>query len=313
MRRRKHTVLIRPELDDEALHRTLTQVRPGRRQHGPGTDHALWPPAARLLRATGPDWDRRAHRVAVLAAALPPATADRWCADRPRDPDALAVRAHRHAITTGRTSPAAAERSCREAAEAWPEDPTPWLALLSIRCAFGAADRHVRPIWQEAVTRDPGSHAAHHEYLRHLSPRRHGSLAAMNDFARGRAARPPLAALPLVARIEQFAWSAQRGNSGVLGARLRWQEAERELADAITGVFPAGASHAAAVADLNVLAFVLTRTGRTAEAAPVFRRLGGHMTGYPWDLLPYPADAYAYWREQAYGSARAGATVPPKR
>ncbi|MEV6873232.1 hypothetical protein [Amycolatopsis sp. NPDC051128] len=317
---RRGTVLIRPELDDEALHRTLAQVRPGRQLHGLGADHgrALWQPAARLLRATGPDWDRRAHRVSVLAAALPPATTERWCADRPRDPDALVVRAGLdawHTITTGRTSEAAAGRSCRQAAEAWPEDPTPWLALLSVRCALGSAERHVRPIWHEVVARDPGNRAAHHEFLRYLSPRRHGSLLAMTDFARtcGRNSSP-LAILPLAGRVEQFAWNAHRGDAGVLGARLRWHEEDiaDELDHAIAGLFHAGTpSHAAAVADLNILAFVLTRTRRTTDAAPIFRRLGGHMTRYPWNLTRYPVDAYTYWREQAYRQPRPGTIKRP--
>lgn len=306
MRRRK-PVLIRPELDDEALHRTLIQVRPRRQLHGLGVDDggALWQPAARLLRATGSDWDRRAHRVPVLAAALPLATAQRWVADRPRDRDALVVRAHLdalRAIATGQTSEA--DRSCRKAADACPEDPTPWLALLSLRCGLGLPEQRIRPIWHEVVERDPGSRAAHHEFLRYLSPRRHGSLVTMTDFVRTRGqSTARLAVLPLACRVEQFAWSTQGGSAGVLAARLRWHEPDiaDELDRALARLFHTGApSHAAAVADLNILAFVLTRTRRAADAAPIFRRLGGHMTRYPWNLFRYPVDAYTYWRDQAH-------------
>jgi hypothetical protein len=311
-------VLVRPELDDDALHRTLSQVRPVRQLHGLGVDQGrdLWLPAARLLRATGSDWDRRTHRVPVLATAFSPATAERWCADQPRDRDALAVRAHldaQHAIAAWQTSAADAERSCRQAAEACPEDPTPWLALLSVRCALGLAEQHVRSIWQEVVARDPGSRAAHHEFLRYLSPRRHGSLLAMTDFARTCAQRAPrrspLAVLPLACRVEQFALSG----AGVLGSRLRWHEQDiaDELDLARTGLFHGGPpSHAAAVVDLNILAFALTRTHRIADAAPIFRRLGGQMTDYPWNLLRYPVDAYVYWREQAQSGVQLS---PPAR
>ncbi|MER6158017.1 hypothetical protein ABT147_21080 [Streptomyces sp. NPDC001868] len=59
---------------------------------------------ADLLRITGRDWDRRAHRIAVLAQRLPTAIPQRWTTDRPADvvppPPALPLAApHAEAVT----------------------------------------------------------------------------------------------------------------------------------------------------------------------------------------------------------------------
>jgi len=101
MFRRRPSLLIRPELNDQALHLTLTEVRPAQQLHGLGAGRTrpVWEPVAALLRDTGRDWDRRVHRVFVLAGHLPPAVAERWAADRPDDGDALVLHA---AVLAGR-------------------------------------------------------------------------------------------------------------------------------------------------------------------------------------------------------------------
>jgi hypothetical protein len=49
------------------------------------------------------------------------------------------------------------------------------------------------------------------------------------------------------------------------------------------------------MADLNVLAFALTHARRLPEAAEAFRRIGLHMTMYPWDIAPDPVETFLYW------------------
>ncbi|WP_338899018.1 hypothetical protein WBG99_28335 [Streptomyces sp. TG1A-60] len=95
MLRRRSFPLIRPELDDDPLHTTLTELRPAQQLHGLGAGRTRppWEPVADLLRTTGRDWDRRAHRLAVLAQRLPAAISQRWISDRPDDGDALTLRA----------------------------------------------------------------------------------------------------------------------------------------------------------------------------------------------------------------------------
>ncbi|MFG2130064.1 hypothetical protein ACGFNV_19965 [Streptomyces sp. NPDC048751] len=50
--------------------------------------------------------------------------------------------------------------------------------------------------------------------------------------------------------------------------------------------------------DLNILAFALIQAHRPTEAAPVFRRIGRHMTPHPWDLLPDAQRTFRYWRDR---------------
>lgn len=226
MFRRRPALLVRPALDDDALHTTLTELRPSPQLHGLGAGRTrpLWQPAAELLRDTGRDWDRRWHRMSVLAGELPPAVCERWTAERPGDGDALVLRAcvrSARAAAEGRAAAREAEQACLRAADACPEDPTPWLALLDVMYALAVPVRDAVPVWTEAVNRAPWHRGAYHRLLRHLSPRGPGTVTAMTDFARHAAARAPhgspLALLPVAARVELVAHRHLRVRTG-LGA-----------------------------------------------------------------------------------------------
>ncbi|MGI5453700.1 hypothetical protein ACQEWB_11120 [Streptomyces sp. CA-249302] len=307
MFRRRPPLLIRPELDDRALHSTLAELRPGQQLHGLGAGRSrpLWQPAAELLAKTGRDWDRRVHRVSVLARNLPPSVCEHWSVDRPGDGDALVLAAWVRSVraaTEGRGAAQDAERACLRAAEHCPEDPTPWLALLELMYSFAVPPRAAVPVWSEAVTRAPWLRAAYHQLLRYLSPRGQGTVVDMLDFARQGAARAPhgspLALLPVAARVELV---AHRQRQLPLGAESHWNEprAAEEVAVALTDWFLSAATpHAEAVADLNVLAFALIRVHRPADAAAVFARIGRHMTPHPWELLPEPERTFLYWRDR---------------
>ncbi|MER6628689.1 hypothetical protein ABT301_10660 [Streptomyces sp. NPDC000987] len=307
MLRRRSSLLIRPSLDDETLHEILTDLRPAGQLHGLGAGRSrpLWQPVADLLHTTGRDWDRRAHRLSVLASRLPAAVAERWIADRPDDGDALAL----HAFTLAGRGPAAgAERACLRAARVCPDDPAPWLALLALRYACGAPVRDAVAVWTEAVTRAPWHRGAYHGMLRHLSPRGHGAVPDMLDFARHSAARAPygspLALLPVAARVELL---AHRERHTPLGAGGLWNEprAAQEIDAALDGWFrTAAAPHAEALADLNILAFALVRAHRPEDAGPVFERIGRHMTPHPWNMLPDPRRTFLYWRDRLVGRRR---------
>ncbi|WP_327730357.1 hypothetical protein OG250_34545 [Streptomyces sp. NBC_00487] len=314
MLRRRPSLLIRPELDDAPLHTTLTELRPTQQLHGLGAGRTRppWEPVADLLRATGRDWDRRAHRIAVLAERLPAAIPQRWAADRPGDGDALTLHAFvasNRASATDTTAVRAAEHSCLRAAEACPEDPTPWLALLTLMDTCAVPVKDAVPAWTEAVNRAPWLRTSYHRLLRYLSPRRHGTVPDMMDFAWQAAARAPhgspLALLPVAARVELMAHRRGATPFDALGSGGgNWNEPRsvHEIDLALKGWFDARtAPHAEAVTDLNVLAFALTRAHRPAEAAPVFQRLGRHMTRHPWDLLPEPERTFVYWRERSTG------------
>ncbi|MFJ9119135.1 hypothetical protein ACIRJO_26700 [Streptomyces sp. NPDC102394] len=307
MSRRRPALLIRPELDDRALHSTLEELRPGRQLHGlgAGRPRPLWEPAADLLAETGPDWDRRVHRVAVLARALPPSVSERWAADRPGDGDALVLRAWARSVRAaaeGHGAVPEAERACLRAAESCPRDPAPWLALLELLHSLAVPAHEAVPVWSEAVTRAPWHRTAYHQLLRYLSPRGHGTVADMLDFAAQTAARAPhgspLALLPVAARVELV---AHRQRRMPLGADGHWYEprAAEEVTAALSDWFEtAAAPHAEVVTDLNLLAFALIRSRRPAEAGAVFGRIGPYMTPQPWGLLPDPERTFLYWRDR---------------
>ncbi|MBL1102390.1 hypothetical protein [Streptomyces coffeae] len=309
-RDRIRKVRISPELDDRDLRRALAEIRPSHQLHGLGADrtHAAWQPIADLPRATGSDWDRRTHRICVLARTLPPAVADRWATARPESPDAAVVQAHvlaGRAPEHGREAAARAEKLCLRAAEACPADPAPWIALLSLLRAMGIPVRHARPVWNEIAARDPTNRCAHHELLRYISPRECGSLIGMDEFARSAAETAPhgspLAMLPLAARTEHYAHRLRPDSPDTIGAGTHWHgpHVAKEIDTALTRWFDTPAApHAQAMADLNLLAFALTRTQRLPEAARAFRRIGRHMTLYPWDLVPDPVDTFLYWRDR---------------
>ena len=285
--------------------------------HGLGTEraHAVWEPVAELLRATGPgpepDWDRRAHRLSALAHALPPAIADAWAARRPDDRDALAVRAYARVVRTnadtGRDTVRRAEDACLEAAVAYPQDPTPWIAGLSLlrRCRVASSGSE---LWKQIVARDPGNRSAHHAMLRHLSPHTRGEAPfAMRDFAEqcAREAPPgsPLSMLPLAARAEHYAHRLDLGkhrrDAPDLSGHWHGPTVAREIDTALARWFHTVAPpHAQAVADLNILAFALVMTQQTTKAEAVFRRLGRYMTPFPWNTGPDPVGTFAYWQRR---------------
>ncbi|MER6122055.1 hypothetical protein ABT173_05040 [Streptomyces sp. NPDC001795] len=311
MLRRRTPSVTGPELDDRQLSRTLKELRPSQQLHGlgAGSSRPLWAPVAELLRATGRDWDRRVHRISVLARALPPVVTERWIKDRPRDPDALVVRAcARVAQVKGAQGEAAWDvyGDCRRATEAAPEDPTPWLAMLWLMYSCGSPVHAAVPVWTEAVTRDPWNRAAYHQMLRHLSPRGHGTLMEMIDFAARCASQAPqgspVALLPLAARVELVAHRMTKGSVDAFAADGHWYEpgAAAEADTALARWFRTETRpHAEALADLNLLAFVLTRLKRTEDAVAVFRRIGPHMTLHPWDLVPDPVGTFQFWRARA--------------
>jgi len=310
MLRHRHRVLTRPELDDEPLHRTITMTRPVRQMHGLGAERgaAAWEPVAVLLHETGADWDRRAHRVSVLARTLSASLVDTWATRRPEDQDALTVRAYFHAVRA--TNPAAvryAVTECEEAASADPDDPTPWTALLSLIRRNRMSPSFAWPVWDEVVKRDPWNRTAHYEMLRCLSPGTSGSPAfEMKDFADQRAAvsplGSPLAVLPLAARAEHYAHrlATVGRDAPVLSGHWYGRVVTRETDTALEGWFHTTARpHAQAVADLNILAFALTMTQRAGEAEAVFRRLGRQMTPFPWNTIADPLGTFMFWAARA--------------
>ncbi|WP_406377680.1 hypothetical protein [Streptomyces sp. NBC_00197] len=293
-------------LDDAELVAARTSLSQGR-----------WTAVRALLAGTGEDWDRRGHRLTVLAqesATL--AWARDWQLAEPESPDAAVLLgcATVERALNGKERPERARDACRSAAALAPADPTPWLALLLLERSLGAEEDVVR-LFDEVRHRHPDHHHAHHLMVARLAERRatagQDPLHEVYDFANWAAelapADSPLAILPVVAHAERFRVLAAAGSEPAdpvasghwVGRRARqvmkaafdwWLEWERD-------------DHPRRLVDLNFLAHAKFCEGRGAEAAALFHRIGEHATPAPWsypDRDPYTAFRTA--RDSALGT-----------
>ncbi|MFG2454861.1 hypothetical protein [Streptomyces sp. NPDC048512] len=282
-------------LDDAELVAARTSLSQGR-----------WTAVRALLAGTGEDWDRRGHRLTVLAqesATL--AWARDWQLAEPESPDAAVLLgcATVERALNGKERPERARDACRSAAALVPADPTPWLSLLLLERSLGAEEDVVR-LFDEVRHRHPDHHHAHHLMVARLAERRatagQDPLHEVYDFANWAAeqapADSPLAILPVVAHAERFRVLAAAGSEPAdpvasghwVGRRARqvmkaafdwWLEWERD-------------DHPRRLVDLNFLAHAKFCEGRGAEAAALFHRIGEHPTPAPWsypDRDPYTA------------------------
>lgn len=303
--RKRATQAFDAALDDAELVAARTSLNQGR-----------WTAVRALLAGTGDDWDRRGHRVTVLAqepAAL--AWVRDWQLAEPESGDAAVLfgcAAVQQALK-GKERPERAREACRTAAALVPADPTPWLGLLLLERSIGGEEDVVR-LFDEVRHRYPDHHHAHHLMVARLAER--GAKAGQDplhevyDFANWAAeqapADSPLAILPVVAHAERFRVLAGAGAESAdpvasehwLGRRARqvmkaafdwWLEWERD-------------DHPRRHVDLNFLAHAKFCEGRAAEAAALFHRIGEHATPAPWsypDRDPYLAFRAA--RDSALG------------
>ncbi|MGD1222882.1 MULTISPECIES: hypothetical protein [Streptomyces] len=295
-----------PALDDAELATARTALNQGR-----------WTAVRALLAATGDDWDRRGHRVTVLAQA-PAALA--WVRDwqlaEPESADAAVLFgcATVQRALDGKARPERAREACHAAAALAPADPTPWLGLLVLERTLGTEDEVVR-LFDEVRHRYADHHHAHHLMVARLAERRAAAgqdpLHEVYDFANWAAeqapADSPLAVLPVVAHAERYRVLAGAGSEPAdpvasghwIGRRARqvmkaafdwWLEWEHE-------------DHPRRLVDLNFLAHAKFCEGRGAEAAALFHRIGEHATEAPWSYPDRdPHRAFRAARDSALGT-----------
>ncbi|MER5430334.1 hypothetical protein [Streptomyces sp. NPDC002588] len=294
-----------PALDDVELAAARAALSQGR-----------WQAARSLLAHTGDDWDRRAHRVTVLA--LEPyaaAFAHDWLLAEPGCADArvLHALAQVRRVQRGKEDPEVAREECRTATELAPADPTPWLGLLMLDPAPGSdgSAEGVR-IFEEVRARHRDHHHAHHLMIARLAERRGDAgpdpLHEVYDFAAWAAeqapADSPLAILPVVAHAERYRVLARHGFAPAdPAASGHWRDGRAP--DVLKAAFDwwlewEHDGHPRRLVDLNFLAHAKVCEGRGAEAAALFQRIGEHITPEPWCYPDRDPSA-------AFRAARAGA------
>ncbi|MDT0437526.1 MULTISPECIES: hypothetical protein [Streptomyces] len=277
-----------------------------------------WQSARSLLVHTGDDWDRRCHRVTVLAREqYTAAWARDWLLTEPGSGDAAVLLglALTHQALRGRAEPHHARDTCRAATARMPADPTPWIGLLLLERAQGTPEGTER-IFHEIRARYADHHHAHHLMVAHLAARRAETgpdpLHEVYDFATWAAeqapADSPLAILPVVAHAERYRalalaghepadpvgsrhWAGGRARQVMKAAFDWWLEWEHE-------------GHPRRLLDLNFLAHAKVCEGRGAEAAALFHRIGEHLTAAPWSYPDRdPLTAFRTARAAALGRA----------
>ncbi|MBA4865048.1 hypothetical protein H1V43_27585 [Streptomyces sp. PSKA54] len=296
-----------PALDDTELASARTALAQGR-----------WTAVRSLLAATGDDWDRRGHRITVLAQEPSTAAWSReWRLAEPESADAVVLQACAMVLRAlnGKERPDHVRKACHAAAALVPDDPTPWLSLLILERATGRDEDVVR-LFDEVRHRHPDHHHAHHLMVARLAERHveagQDPMHEVYDFASWAAEQAsedsPLAILPVVAHAERYRvlaaagmeprdaacgrhWTGRRARQVMKAAFDWWLEWERD-------------DHPRNRIDLNFLAHAKVCEGRPAEAAALFHRIGPHATRAPWsypDRDPY--DAFHTARNIALGTA----------
>ncbi|MEV6655127.1 hypothetical protein [Streptomyces sp. NPDC051219] len=320
---------LQPELDDEPLARALTHLEAQIAAQGNNLAEcndrgALTYPIEQALRDLGEDWDRRMHRL-LMFSTLPEAhvLAGHWRAWSPASADAMLLQAFAD-IARSRAGGAISDLGatislCRDAAELAPADPAPWVALLSYYRLLRAPGAQVQPIWNAVKKRDPWNREAHWQMLHYVSPEECGSNVLTVQFTDSVVASAPsgspVAALSLAAGLDRYRRALAAGGITALTARRHWdQPHERDLADyaLATWTRPGFLGHAAALADLNLLAYVLTKAARLQDAWPVFEATAGVATPWPWKLDGAPLKEVQEWHSRAFRASRARSQRSPR-
>ncbi|MFF3940537.1 hypothetical protein [Streptomyces phaeofaciens] len=300
-------------LDDIELDRTLKALRE------PPSSRAITDlQVARisdLVKQAGKDADRRCHRLAVLADTTAftrlPAS---WISRDPQSGDALLLHVWAQ-LAQGKgvgklKNPQEIIEFCYRAAELNPRDLSPWLAILGVARLERYARNYVLTVWREVSARDRWNREAHLHMLDYLSPEECGSRMEMLEFIDTVHARTPAnaatAALELTSTVRQYHGIVRRGGVEALMARDFWEHGPAlQVLNRAAELWPEQGflEHAAAMADLNLLAYALVAAERHGEAARIFVSLEGKVTSWPWGVDGDPVETFT--RAQARSLRRA--------
>jgi len=309
--RRRAAARLAPELDDTALGKVRKRLVEARAAAGHSLVVAM---IEQLLHSSGRDWDRRAHRTSVLAESTSPEFQHAWAEEQAQDPDAQLLYAWGVMLRTRfEEQPDANEAyealdACARVTELRPEDPNPWVVRLGLLRLWRRPSSEVFPLWTEIVKRDRWHREAHLQMLGSLSPWECGShsqtLGFLDQVRAEAAPTAPTAGLEIAALVDRYHGTLDQGGIEGLTASHVWSrpDAEAALNRAVADwPRPGHLAHAAAVADLNLLAYALVQAKRVAEAGEVFRAIGGLVTMYPWALGKNvdPLQSFTNWQQRA--------------
>ncbi|MFC9328802.1 hypothetical protein [Kitasatospora sp. NPDC057015] len=282
-----------------------------------------WRPAADHVGAAGEDWDERWSRLELLAeiATQDDAWLTAWRAAEPGNCDAAALEAkhlvHQAWTIRGRgyahevppqnmakfeqLLPAAIEAAHRAALLA-PENPAPWVVMVTAARGARYAPDRFRPLWEGLVARAPHHYEGHWQGMQYWCAKWYGSNRKMMAFARRAMDQAPTGS-PL-AGVYLHALSELTTRSGARAFPTTWVARRRlkAVAAALAAV-PANDSRLPALR--HMLADYLGRAGLFAEALKQFRLIGRWCGADPWARRGDPVAAFDLARGVAVRLSRA--------
>ncbi|PJN38505.1 hypothetical protein CG747_22970 [Streptomyces sp. CB02959] len=307
-RRKGSRPRLLPELDDADLGRVRRRVETCWDRGS--LDTPVMALMAETLDDAGEDWDRKAHRLRVLAWSAGRALPGIWRQHNPRNQHALLLHAWSDLLQAGQDGATvdldATRETCRLAAELLPADPTPWIVYLATLRLERHPSTELAAIWREIKARDPWNREAHLQALGYLSPDECGSSSQVLDLLDSvRSAMPPnapAAGLELTALVRNHQRAMAPGGVSALGAGEFWRRHDAVAAlDQASHYWPSPGflDHAQALADLNLLAYALIKAARPGEAANALRATGGMGAPWPWSADGEPLERFSHYYARA--------------
>lgn len=291
-----------------------------------------WQQAAAYLDEAGRDWDLRWYRLGILvdAAVRDSTWLEAWRATYPYDPSAALVVADTLVVMAGQARGAkrakytTAEQfaafhqllaealpACQEAARLAPEDPSPWVAQITIALGLGWSHDDFRALWAQITARDPYHFGAHLRGLQYWCAKWRGSEELMFAFAEESAAKAPPGSLLPVLRLD----AAFEHENRTRDLSVYQQPFMRTAVDAtLDAVVQAPPHHHRLPAVRHLLANALFRTERYAEAVEQFRAVGGFIGSVPWSYSVDPVREFVHARTNTFVEwEKAGRPAAPVR
>ncbi|MGW4286260.1 hypothetical protein ACWEIK_04935 [Streptomyces sp. NPDC004673] len=291
-----------------------------------------WRGAAGYLAGAGRDWDLRWYRLGILvhAAVEDDGWLLEWRREYPHDPAAALVHADALIAFAGEARGvkgakhttaeqfdnfhellAQALPACEEAARMAPDDPSPWVAQITIALGLGWSHDHFRALWAEITARDPHHFGAHVSALQYWCAKWRGSDELMFTFAEEAVASAPRGSLLPVLRLYAAFEHQFRVNDLSVYQKPFMTTAIDATLDAVDQV---PADHHRLPTVRHLLANALFRTERFAEGVEQFRAVGAYVGGVPWSYSGNSVKSFVHARTNTFiGWDKAGRPAPPAR
>ncbi|MFJ5229372.1 hypothetical protein ACIQBJ_05665 [Kitasatospora sp. NPDC088391] len=277
------------------------------------TDSCLaggWRAAAAYMTAAGRDWDERWARLDLLTrvAAERDEWLTRWRASGVEGAAAATVQARLllrrawEARGTGRAAEvppdrrtafrallSAAREIAQQAAELDPDDPGPWVVLVTAARGAPLSRRRFRALWGEVTARAPQHAAGHGQALRYLGAEWHGSDRRMLRFAE-RAVRTAPDGSPLPGLYLQALYQLEQRHGP---AGLPWARRRRALLPKVAEALAALPPTDDRLPSLrHLLAHFALLSGRPELALEQFRLIGPWCGAHPWTSMRDPVRGF---------------------